>query len=212
VAHPDLELIAQALERRPAACRALVDRLTPTIQQRVSAALIRRRRGSRQELLDLTQEVFRILLDEDGRALKAWDPARGASLNGYVALIADRRVASVLRSGRQSGWAEDAKDPLDFEELDDTAPTPEEVSVSRDMLAQLLEILRAGLSERGFEMFHWLYVEEREVEWIVARSGLNRNAVYAWRARLQKTIAQAAVDLSSDRPASRRRESDEVHE
>lgn len=208
-AQSDRALIERALRREPEACRALVARLTPAIQSRVNAALIRRGRAQRQEVLDLTQEVFRILLDQDGRILRAFDPARGATLPGYVAMVAERRIASLLRSGRQSGWAEDPLSPEVMDLHDDPSPSPEGVAISRDLLVRVLDELRAGVSDRGYEMFHWLYVEEREVEWVMAQSGLSRDAVYAWRSRLQKVIRQVAARLASD-PAPTPRSKAEV--
>lgn len=201
---PDLDLIAGAMRREPEACRALVARLTPAIQSRVNAALIRRGRAQRQEVLDLTQEVFRILLDQDGRILRAFDPQKGATLPGYVALVAERRLASLLRSGRQSAWAEDPVAPEDLEAQDDPGPSPEGLVITRDLLDRVLEELRSGVSDRGYEMFQWLYVEEREVEWVMAHSGLSRDAVYAWRSRLQKVIRQVAEKLASDGESSPR--------
>src|SRR5688572_25242688 len=141
MAHPDQELIARALRREPAACRRLVDLLTLAIQSRVNAALLRRGRASRSELLDLTQEVFSALLDDDGRILRSWDPERGATLLGFVALIAERRVASILVSGRKSAGREDPRDPADLEDTD-PAPTPELSAISKDQLARVLDALR----------------------------------------------------------------------
>lgn len=195
--HPDMELIERALKREPASCRILVDKLTPAIQERVNAALIRRRRGSRQNVLDLTQDVFRLLLADDGKILRAWDPERGASLNGYVALITERRIASTLRSGRQSGHAEDATD-LDDLDTADLASSPEELALSRDLLARVLEELRAETSAQGYEMFRLLFIEEREVEAVMQETQLSRDAVYAWRSRLQKLVRKIASGLLSD--------------
>lgn len=192
--HPDQELVLRALARDPAACRTLVTRLTGPIQRQVNAALLRRNRSQRQEVLDLTQEVFRVLLDQNGKILKNWAPDKGASLEGWVALVAERRIASILRSGRQSGWAEIPTDPDTLiAEGDD--PGPEAATLSRAYLGQLLDLLRAELSAQGFQMFQWLFVEDKEVEWIVAQAGTSRDAVYAWRARLQKIVHQAARQL-----------------
>ncbi len=198
----DLDLIRSTLARDPRACRELVARLTPVIQQRVNAALIRRRRGTRQEVVDLTQEVFRILLDKDGHVLRAWDPAKGASLEGYVGMVAERRVASILVSGRKSGWAEDAVDLETLDRVDDPQPGPEDITSSREVLGRLLDVLRAQLNDRAYQMFVWLHVEEREVAWVMATAGLSRDAVYAWRSRLQKVVHAEARKMSSEENSS----------
>lgn len=203
--HPDQDLVRRALAREPAACRALVDRLTPSIQRQVNAALVRRRRGTRQDVRDLVQDVFRILLDDEGKVLRAWDPEKGASLEGYVGLVAQRKVASILASGRKSGHAEDAQDPIDFDDATAGGPTPEAGAMSRDLLARVLDELKAGLSAQGFEMFRVLVVEEREVAWVQEQYGLSRDAVYAWRSRVSKAAKKAAQKILSDSsPPSRR--------
>ncbi|MEQ9504167.1 MAG: sigma-70 family RNA polymerase sigma factor [Deltaproteobacteria bacterium] len=194
----DVQLIERALARDPAACRALVDRLTPAIQRQVNAALVRRRRGSRQDVLDLTQEVFRILLDEDGRILRGWDPKRGATLEGWVGMVAERRVLNILTSGRQSGHAEDAQDPADFDQDIAEGPTPELQAISKQQLSQLLEGIQRELSDQGFEMFRLLFVEQRDVAWIMEHHQMSRDAVYAWRSRIRKTLMKVFEQIESD--------------
>jgi DNA-directed RNA polymerase specialized sigma24 family protein len=202
VAHPDQALIAGALARKPDACRTLIARLTPPIQRQVNAVLIRRRWGARSDVLDLTQEIFRVLLDEDGKVLRAWDPARGASLEGYVGMVAERRALSILASGRKSGHAEDPHEPGDFDAEEGGGPDPELAAMSRDALAQVLAGLKVRLSDKGYEMFRVLYVEERDVEWVMKTYAMNRDAVYAWRSRIQKTVREVGQKVLSDPDAS----------
>ena len=196
-AHPDLQLIAGVVTREPVACRAFVDKLTPVIQSRVNAALTRRRRYVRQDVLDLTQEIFRALLEDDARVLRAWDPTRGASLTSYVALIAERRAASILASGRKSGSREDPEGDMP-DERSDTDPTPEVRVLSRDHLERLLDALRIRLSDKGYEMFQLLFVEERDSDAICSATGLSRDAVYTWKARILRTVREAERALMSD--------------
>src|SRR5438477_1751570 len=93
------DLIRDALERQPAAVRTLVDRLSPVIERKVAATLWRRTPGRdvRQEVRDMTQAVFVSLFEDDAKALRAWDPDRGASLESFVSLLAHRQVISILR-------------------------------------------------------------------------------------------------------------------
>ena len=53
-------------------------------------------------------------------------------------------------------------------------------------------------SGRGWLIFWSLFVEEAEVERVMAQHDLKRDAVYAWRSRLQKAISQIRRDLESD--------------
>ena len=198
--HPDIRLIEEALARRPAAARALVDRLSPVIQKRVNGALIRRQRASRQDVLDLTQEVFRILFEDEGKILRSWKPHEGASLEGFIALVTERRIASILASGRKSGHSEFPRSPDTMEGLEHRAASPEARVMDRQELAVVLERLRASMSDRGYEIFNALVVEAHDVSWVMARFGLSRDAVYQWRARigrLVRTIVKDANQISA---------------
>lgn len=196
--HADLELIDRALRREAAACRELVDRLTPVVQRQVNAALLRRRCGTREDVKDLTQEVFRILLDDDGRALRRWSPEGGATLEGWVGLIAERKVATILESGRKSGYAEQPTERHLLEGRRSPAPSPEATAVSRDELARVLDQLRVTLSDQGYELFVLLFVEQRDVAWLVANRNMSRDAVYAWRSRLGKQAREILEKMRSD--------------
>ena len=196
--HPDQLLVADALARDPVACRTLVDRLSPAIQRQVNGALIRRGRARREEVRDHVQEIFRILLDDDGKILRAWDPDKGASLEGYVGLVAERRVASILASGRKSAHAEDPTAPEDFDTSEEGAPDPELTAMSRQLLGRVLDELRQRLTDQGYLMFRLLFLEQREVPWIMETYDLKRDAVYGWRARIKKTIREISEDLGSD--------------
>ena len=84
---PGRETIDAALAGDAAAMRALVDALTPVIQATVARALLpaaRSGRGIRADVEDLTQEVFERLLENGGRTLASWDPARGRTLRGLT--------------------------------------------------------------------------------------------------------------------------------
>lgn len=173
--------------------QALVERLLPVIQAEVGYALLRRAgvegRDPRQEVRDFVQEVFIQLLSRDGRALRAWDPQRGRSLESFVRLVARRQVAAVLRSGRRSPWAEQPLANEDLEPKLPAAPSDSGRFASAERLDRLLEDLRARLDPRGMLLFEMLYVEQRSVEDVTAVTGMTRDAVYAWRSRFRKLVA-----------------------
>ena len=199
------ELVREALAGDGAAVNALVDALTPVIQARVARALLRRQsaargRNVRQEVEDLAQEVFLALFASDGKALRAWDPARGLSLLNFAGLLAERQVASILRSGRRSPWTED---PTLNEELDgdpDEGGDPEGRAASREMFGLLLARLREELSPQGLHLFQQLLVAQRPVQEVCAETGMTANAVYAWKSRLGKLVRKLAKDIVSDSP------------
>jgi RNA polymerase sigma-70 factor (ECF subfamily) len=188
----------------PAALSRFVRRLTPIVQARVARKLLlyRDRAGAqrdvRQEVEDLTQEVFLALFADEARVLRDWRPERGLSLANFVGLVAERQALSVLRSRRRSPWN---ADPVLDEELDaDTElATPEREVVSRDTLDRLLERLAAELTPLGLRIFDLLLVEAVPLEEAMAETGLTSDALYAWRSRLRKRARRLLADLSENR-------------
>ncbi|MCP4660279.1 MAG: sigma-70 family RNA polymerase sigma factor [bacterium] len=188
--------VSRALAGEEPVLTELVDQLTPVIQARIARGLLRREaaaggRSIRQEVEDLTQEVFLELFADDGRVLRDWQPERGLSLRNFVGLVAERRTASLLRSARRSPWTEEPTAPA---ELDGTAPEsdPEDVAASREQLRLLLRRLRQELSPLGWHLFELLFVREQSVAEVVDATGMSGDAVYAWRSRLRRLAGRLA--------------------
>jgi RNA polymerase sigma-70 factor (ECF subfamily) len=201
------EVFARALGREPDAVRSLIAAVAPVVQARVARAVLRQRstraqgRDVREEVRDLSQEVFAALFDDDARALRAWRPSGGLSLANYVGLIAEHQVANVFRSGKRRPWTDS---PMVDEDVDAFALESGSVSAdrrvaSRELYERLLDRLRAELSPRGLELFHALIVQEQPVDDVCAQTGLTTDAVYAWRSRLAKLVRKLAVELDSER-------------
>ncbi|MEZ4471170.1 MAG: sigma-70 family RNA polymerase sigma factor [bacterium] len=200
--------VERALSGDRAAAHALMGALLPAIQRRVNAALLRRsaaRQGRplRQEVLDLTQEVFVALFENDGRALRRWDPAGGASLTTWVGRVADHQVASILRSGKRSPFTETPVESTTLELTSDQTSSAHGRVSGRQQLTRLLDTLRAAVSPLGYELFVDLFVEERDVDEICAARSMSPNAVYVWRTRLRKA-AQEILQAEKDSGAPAR--------
>lgn len=176
----------------------------PSVQARVTRVLARRRtrsgRDVRQEVEDLVQEVLVALFEDNGRVLRAWDPARGLGLPGFCGLIAEREAASILRSGRRSPWTEDATPSDELERSAGSAADAEVHVASREHLERLSERLREELSPRGLEMFQRLVVDEETVESLCSSTGMTPDAVYAWRSRLGKLARKLAAEVVASQP------------
>lgn len=187
----------------------LVAMLTPVIQSRVARGLLSRRVGSasgrnvRQEVEDLTQEVFLVLFADGGKVLRSWEPERGLTLPNFVGLVAERQTASILRSGRRSPWKEDPTLP---EDLDQAALDrgPEEVTASREQLRHLLHRLTEELSPLGRHLFDLLFLQDLPFEEVVRQTGMSPDAVYAWRSRLRR-LARRLLDEESENGLETRR-------
>jgi DNA-directed RNA polymerase specialized sigma24 family protein len=200
----DRQLRDRALSGDAASARALVVAVLPVVQVRIARVLSRRRtrsaRDVRQEVEDLAQEVFAALFEEDGRVLRAWDPARGLSLASFCGLVAERESASILRSGRRSPWTEDATPAEDIERSAGVTADAELGVASREHLRVLAERLRVELSPRGLEMFQRLVVDEESVESVCASTGMTADAVYAWRSRIGKLARRLSREISASEP------------
>lgn len=199
----DPEELDRLLAGGQAELRWLVDWLTPVIQTRVVRLLSNQATGCRslrQELEDLTQEVFMSLFADRARVLRSWQPQRGASLRTFVSLVAERRVYSLLRSARSNPWTADPRPAHELagrsREVD-----PERRAASRDELRWLLDRLCARLTPLGRRMFEYLFVDERSLEEIGRETGLSQEAIYAWRSRLRRLAVRLDRGLEPRRAA-----------
>jgi RNA polymerase sigma-70 factor (ECF subfamily) len=198
------DLLERTLAGDPAGTHALVRHLVPVVQARVARVLVRRRgttgRDVRQEVEDLAQEVFVALFAGEARVLRAWDPSRGLSLASFCGLIAEREVASILRSGRRSPWKEEATELDELERsLEHVAPAEASIA-TRERLTLVVDRLRDALSPRGLELFQRLVVDEEDVASVCASTGMTPDAVYAWKSRIGKLLRKLAADLAASEP------------
>jgi DNA-directed RNA polymerase specialized sigma24 family protein len=206
--HPDVQRIQLALagSAEPGSATAigeLVEELSPVVQQRVARALLmggRRSQGQlRAEVEDLCQEVLLALFANDGRVLRDWDPERGLSLKGFVGLVAQRQVLSLLRSRQRSPLSTVPTDPVDLElQLGEGTGGAELSSDARQTLERLSLGLRERLSAAGLEMFYRLYVWEQSLEEVRKETGLSLEALYQWRTRIRKAALEVQAELSAE--------------
>ena len=206
-------LLREALGGDQAALARLVALLTPVIQARVVRTLLARRsylgsdRNVRQEVEDLTQEIFLSLFVKDGQVLRSWEAERGLSLQNFVGLVSERQVVSWLRSGRRNPWREEPS-PAEHPDVPAVDPGPEEVVASREQLHLLLERLRERLSPLGRHLFELLFVQELSLTETMASSGLSADAVYAWRSRLRRLARDLLAELSGNAVPPRKNRKD----
>jgi RNA polymerase sigma factor (sigma-70 family) len=205
-------LVREALASDESALTRLVSILTPVIQARVARTLFARRAhlaggNVRQEVEDLTQEIFLALFTKGAHVLRGWQAERGLSLENFVGLVSERQVVSFLRSGKRNPRKEE---PMLVEDLDAKAldPGPEEFTESREELRLLLERLREKLSPLGRHLFELLFVKEMSLDETMAASGLSADAVYAWRSRLRRLAQGLLVELSGKAGAARKTRKD----
>lgn len=181
------KLVRVALAGDGHAQRRLIERLTPEIQHSVYRMLRRWRTGPaagrdlRQELEDLTQEVWLELFKHDCRVLRRWDPERG-NLSAYVSHVAKIRTAGFLRS-RLSPWREDPRQTRDLDR-DDPDEDPEGVVAAKHLLQAILLCLYARFTVADSQLFDLLILGEALVEVAAERTSRTIGAIYKWRSRL----------------------------
>jgi RNA polymerase sigma-70 factor (ECF subfamily) len=182
--------------------RELIRALTPVIQASVARTLRRRASLGRrvgQEVEDVTQSVLLSLFAAAGeRPLSRWDPARGLDLPGFVALLAARETASILRTRRRNPWTEEPTQAEALEQSPSSAAGPETAAGTRRMTIAVVDRVRARLSERGRRIFDLLFLEERAPEDVCALTGLRLPAVYTWSSRLSQLGREIAAQLERE--------------
>lgn len=187
------ETMSRVLAGDRRAVRGFVELVTPVIQARVARVLLGANHGGspervREEVADLTQEVFASLFKDSGRVLKHWDPERGLSIKNYVGLVAHRAAVSTLRSKRRNPFTEEPTECGDLDVMDGGGASGEAAILSRDLLRKVFARTEESLSETGRELFRLIFVEQREVGEIVELMTMSEAAVYAWRSRLSKAV------------------------
>jgi RNA polymerase sigma factor (sigma-70 family) len=197
------EVIDRALAGDERLIRRIVDTLTPTIQARVAKALWRRRtaagnRDVAQEVEDLTQAVFLSFFADDGRVLRTWDPARGG-LDTFVRVVAEREVSSILRTRSRNPWTEEPTGADQLERQVSVGADIEAVLGSHELLATIVQRVRARVSERGREVFDLLLVDGRSVDEVGALMEMTPDAIYAWRSRLARIAREIAAEVLSEK-------------
>jgi len=130
--------------------------------------------------------------------LARWEPERGLSLPSFVGLVAQRLVFSRLRSRRRNPFTQEPVDPGTIEASVGSSrlhPPPEDPVAAREFLELLFERLHAELSPKGLEMFYRLYVWQEEPEHIARETCSTVEAIYQWRSRLKKDVAELESNL-----------------
>ena len=178
----------------------LVGHLRPILHARVARVLLRYGRCAtanlREEIQELIQEVFVALFEREAQALKTWDPALGMSLENYVGLVAERRVASILRDrGRIKRAAEEQALDDGKSELRDLARGPGSNAEDRQMLQLLLSRIRQSSSPISWKVFQMRFIQELEIDEISGETGMSPDAIYASVSRVRRLARHLRLEL-----------------
>ncbi len=183
-------LLDAALGGDARAGRALFAALTPVIQTAVARELYRNRRaiarGDARELVaDQVQEVWAELYRDRAKALKAWRSDGGATLETWVARIAQRRTIDLLKSRRTNPTTEEPTEAEGLGRLQGHTGDAAGAMEQRMLLRQIDERLRAGLDARGEQLYDELLVRQRAAKEVAAELDMSTAAVFGWKTRLR---------------------------
>jgi DNA-directed RNA polymerase specialized sigma24 family protein len=174
-------------ESNPGRARSAVEIITTSLRARA------RRFVSRSPIAgygveDLVQELWVALLDRDARRLRSWDPGRRVPLERFVAVIADRELATL----RARSLARRRSAPL----VDEATPvhafmdtwTPESTALTANLLAGWRARIGEQLSVRGRAIFE-LMLLELDPEQVAAVLDVSRQVVYNWQYQIRAILA-----------------------
>lgn len=199
-------LVAAVLAGEQTARHRFVVQLSPVVRHRVARVMLHMARGNahqhtrRQDVLDLIQDVFVVLLRDNGKVLASWRATHGLSLHNFVGLVAEREAAAILRSGRRSAWAEEPTNDVCETSVFATGSdsrTPEGQAGARQELELLFTFVSERLSPRALELFRALFVNNEPLEEICARFAMTSTSVYTFRSRVRALVAQWHDEISS---------------
>lgn len=178
------ELIVLTLKGDKAAARALVVILTRIFQQEAKYAVYRVR-GTNEDVKELVNDIFGDLFAEDARALRRFDPEKGATPEGYFRRFARLRCMGFARDERDR-LLERLMEPGDLSELhvgSDPEPGQVESLDAKAKLKQLAEVLTPA----DFELFTRRYLKGQETEVISNEMKLSRDVFFQ---RIHRLIAR----------------------
>jgi RNA polymerase sigma factor (sigma-70 family) len=192
-------LIHEALSGGKAAQRSLERRLTPVIRARVGRRLSPSVPHRRRLQEDLVQEVWVALLRDGGQKLRAYDPAGGATLEGFVGRAAEWLVLNQLtkmgnlREGGEVRFIDGSKAEL----VPSEAPSPEAMAIGSEHAEQLLDHLWEGLSDRGRLIFRYVYSDGRAPAEVAAILGVKKHVVSQWQFRIRELARRFLTPLGA---------------
>lgn len=198
-----LLLISAAIRGQRKALNELIDLLTPVIQFRAARAVLKyfpahSNIDVKSEVEDLTQEIFALLFQHQGKLLRQWQPSKGASLQNYVGLITQRRAINLLRSRKKIDAHEQQSEEAYLEIS--SVENPESTTISEHIFEALIKKLLPSLTQNGKQIFYLLFIKQLPIVDVSKMLDMNEQAVYAWKSRLReksRTILKR-LDISTN--------------
>ena len=181
-------LIELALRGRRAAVRSLTRRLLPVVHARVNVYFSRRggQMMDGQDAHDLAQDAWLRLFANDGALLRAYDPERGKSLEGYVGMLVRRELwIAAERAGRAKRGGGERGAELNDQTTAGGVDDPERTLVERDLLDRVWAYLESQLPARGALVLRLLYEDDVKPAEAAELMGVKLQVVYNWQHKIR---------------------------
>jgi len=194
-----LELIDQVLSRNQGAWREFNRRYENLIVACTLKTLRRyHAKFNADDLADIVGEVWMVLLKDDMRKLRLFDPDRGYRLTSWLGLIATNCTIDQLRQRTSEDVLLDDVSALELAMADNHRPDQgleemESVEIARQAIGQL------SSEERQFVVscFH----EERRPEELAQELGITVNTVYSRKFKIREKLTRIVSALHQELPA-----------
>ena len=191
------EDVAAALDGDDASRRALVTFIARAVQAEVVLMMTRygsiRGRDGRQEVQDLVQEVFVVLLKDGAKTLRSWRPDGGRKFGSFVRLVAKRRLLSLMRTQSKNPWPDEPTEHATLERRA-TSSAAEPQIAHREELELLWTKLRRWFQPDDHALFRMFFVEGLSIEEVERATGRGRQSLYAWRRKLREFAREVRTE------------------
>ncbi|MEM9192989.1 MAG: sigma-70 family RNA polymerase sigma factor [Myxococcota bacterium] len=191
--------IRRALRGDPETIQHLIRRLAPVIQARTRRAIARRK--ANVDEADLIQEVWVALLGNGGATLRKFDPARGATLEGYVGMITSREVGNRLRERAAKKRGGDiTRIHGEVADMADEEKNPESIVATQDLAERLGKHLFRVLPPRGQLIFRYAFTDKLPATEIAKILRVDVQVIYNWQHRIRKAAREFLDAQERDTP------------
>lgn len=189
------ELLQRVIAREQAAWNEFFGIMTPIFHARIVRVL---RRQTRPEIvMELCQDTYVALLDNDGRLAKTWLPTGGESFENFAGRVAQQRALEYLRKERRrrEEFLLDNDGNECVEPMTDSSRNPYRLVASQELTEIIFEKAQSRLDKVGQTMLQLLFVEERSVSEVCIIRNMNAAAVYKWRSRIGRLLEEIAHEV-----------------
>ncbi len=151
-----------------------------------------------EDLADIVGEVWMVLLKDEMRKLRLFDPARGYRLTSWLGLITTNCTIDQLRQRCRADLNFDDVSSLELTLADDPRPDQgleemESVKIARQAIGQLSSEEQRFV----FSCFH----EERRPEDLAQELGITVNTVYSRKFKIREKLTRIVAALAQELPA-----------